>query len=832
MEAEPSLAPQWIRRGPSSTSYSGLGQGAKGDQTDQASRLWASNADPPLRPGGGSSAGYRPAISSRRSEYAPTRPFAGQTGGSPDRAWRNSSTSSYSPGAVPVTSRVNGLRDAGTLRDANTKYTVEDVKTGPGITRPRSYSSASKPVDNGTRVPPPQDFGTLGATDSSRDSRLDAYSGRGAPAPAQSINSGPRSAINPTGHAYDESSGTYSNTAAGQAAVYQKVVFEKEFPTLSDSKHPLGYAPKEAPYKQTFLASRITTNWTSKLAEVPVQSEQPEADSTTVQQKSVSTQLVSQNASATAAASGSSQSLWNAVASANVAAPSASFAAAPSHSYTHGSHGKLREQLAVKHSKQLVPVLAKKEDSSSAGMLSLGKAKSIPANGKGLHAAVGYAAKAAGHAPEGKLLVSGGAVIVNGTITLTKKMSAPLDKPLPVPRVASTSQAIAAPSATPASDSTAACSSTGSQDSSASLTASTSDSSDMGARNSTSGAAPDSTEHWQESEAAGALMPGPQQKPPEEQLQTAAIDASSACADAAGMATADQAEVPGRHCRSPSCVAAETCSPASASAPALQAQLLQQDDDVLPDPEELTCYLPDGLLGPSSEGEPGLPAAVAELQPDPAAQSEQQTRPIDSPQPHAFGGRWPLQQQGPGAVHLPAQQQGDAGAAGAVDAEQAAAAAKFQVSAEEEAFLRSLGWTDADDDTDDVLTEEEIAAFKATAQARTTGSNGGMSSSMAAHGAQHKAALTSMNRHAGGMYTYASGMMHGHMAGGVMYAVPPVMQRAHMNGHAHALGAASVAAALKSRPMMVPGFVPAIPPAKMLALSYGSELSTTDSEDL
>lgn len=41
---------------------------------------------------------------------------------------------------------------------------------------------------------------------------------------------------------------------------------------------------------------------------------------------------------------------------------------------------------------------------------------------------------------------------------------------------------------------------------------------------------------------------------------------------------------------------------------------------------------------------------------------------------------------------------------------------RSKVSAEEEAFLRSLGWTEAGDDEDEGLTEEEIAAFKANTQ--------------------------------------------------------------------------------------------------------------------
>ncbi|KAL3163308.1 hypothetical protein ABBQ32_009699 [Trebouxia sp. C0010 RCD-2024] len=41
---------------------------------------------------------------------------------------------------------------------------------------------------------------------------------------------------------------------------------------------------------------------------------------------------------------------------------------------------------------------------------------------------------------------------------------------------------------------------------------------------------------------------------------------------------------------------------------------------------------------------------------------------------------------------------------------------RLKVSAEEEAFLRSLGWTEAGDDEDEALTEEEIAAFKANTQ--------------------------------------------------------------------------------------------------------------------
>ncbi|KAL6757752.1 hypothetical protein V8C86DRAFT_2615108 [Haematococcus lacustris] len=46
----------------------------------------------------------------------------------------------------------------------------------------------------------------------------------------------------------------------------------------------------------------------------------------------------------------------------------------------------------------------------------------------------------------------------------------------------------------------------------------------------------------------------------------------------------------------------------------------------------------------------------------------------------------------------------------------APAASLFAAPAEEEAFLRSLGWTDGEDEGDDALTEEEIAAFRAQQQ--------------------------------------------------------------------------------------------------------------------
>jgi hypothetical protein len=52
---------------------------------------------------------------------------------------------------------------------------------------------------------------------------------------------------------------------------------------------------------------------------------------------------------------------------------------------------------------------------------------------------------------------------------------------------------------------------------------------------------------------------------------------------------------------------------------------------------------------------------------------------------------------------------------------------KFLVSLEEEEFLRSLGWSDAEDGVDgvdDALTEEEIQAFRSAMQGRPLGVQG------------------------------------------------------------------------------------------------------------
>lgn len=101
-------------------------------------------------------------------------------------------------------------------------------------------------------------------------------------------------------------------------------------------------------------------------------------------------------------------------------------------------------------------------------------------------------------------------------------------------------------------------------------------------------------------------------------------------------------------------------------------------------------------------------------QPAAAAGVEADSSSADSPAPAAIAVQPAAEADAPAAVLAPADDDDD-------DADDAGqdSAALLGPSAEEEAFLRSLGWTEASDDEEDCgLTEEEIAAFKAAAELR------------------------------------------------------------------------------------------------------------------
>eukprot|EP00798_Chlamydomonas_sp_ICE-L_P004481 gene4481-14642_t len=220
-------------------------------------------------------------------------------------------------------------------------------------------------------------------------------------------------------------------------AGYQKVVFEKEYPSLKNSKNPFGYSPREAPYKQNFLASCPTTNWTSKLAEpIPPASGDPDAElaaASSAPASAVSLELKAaalaavtegQLHSATSSATSTHHVGWFSVAS---SATGGGQAGRPGGEEGLPNTERLREQLAMRQSKQLVPMMAKKEDPKKS-VNTRGGVRLVPP------------AKVPGPLPlsaapeSGKPLRPGMAALTNGSLTTKVATKLGLDKPCTGPR--------------------------------------------------------------------------------------------------------------------------------------------------------------------------------------------------------------------------------------------------------------------------------------------------------------------------------------------------------------------------------------------------------------
>lgn len=418
-----------------------------------------------------------------------------------------------------------------------------------------------------------------------------------------------------------------------------KVTFEREFPSLlgRDAKalaQPASPPPNSgtntvAPYKQEFLSARANANWTSKLAEAPVLPPAPAPQLPVVPEHAfagstpAAQQLPAAHAGpapvavppkpagvwgsggASSAAVGAGSSMDAASNNGNVVGPGSS--ANGSAGVAAASSKARLELLAVKQSKQLVPVLSTGGANKLRKALASGPAAGSATTALGASKAAGTAGAgapsaqtplgvmkmpAAKKASDADVAAAGPRVLTSGsTMTLAKRLPQPLDKPLALTRM------------------------------------------------------PPSMPH---APVPAALLP-------------------DGVAPGSAAATSSVAPAP-----MPAAAKPEAREPGESSLPAGQA----------PEPPPAAAAPASATSAEQRRLPPGFAAPATATQPP-------------APQPYA-----PQQQQG---VQDGASQEPEP------------APIKFQVSAEEEAFLRSLGWTEGDDEEEEeaMLTEEEIAAFKA-----------------------------------------------------------------------------------------------------------------------